>query len=173
MSKFKTNESVVIKATGQTGVIKSREIITDGPNHVKVEYIVKTGDGFENWGSYTKKELEKVHYQPTPKPNLSIVLDAKDGYKVTLVAIVDTTYGPYEMYRYKTLNIGYSIYNPNDEYNEEMGKRIATHRAKNRPFCYLFTYFGGEFNNETVMALLNVKGEYIVNNIDNFLPENK
>ena len=60
MSKLKTNDKVIVKATGKVGFIKGRDTIDLGDGRVKVEYIVKTGDGFDNWNTYSKNELEKV-----------------------------------------------------------------------------------------------------------------
>ena len=67
------------------------------------------------------------------------------------------------------MRIGYAIYNPDDEYDNTVGVRIATHRAKKSPFCHLISDFSGEFNTETVDALLRVKADYIVRNIDKFI----
>ena len=50
MSKFKINNKVIIKETGKEGIIKGRDVIELGDGKVKVEYIVKTGNGFDNWG---------------------------------------------------------------------------------------------------------------------------
>lgn len=180
MSKFKTNDKVIVKATGKVGVIKGRDTIELGDGRVKVEYIVKTGDGFENWNTYSKNELEKVLPNHKPKAYPTLVVDAPNGYKVTLVALVtnervlkdafdkDGYYAPY-LRKGKDLKIGYAIYNPEDEYDYEFGVRVATHRAKERPFCHLISDFNGEFNTETVDALLRVKADYIVCNIDKFI----
>ena len=59
MSKFKINNKVIVKETGKEGIIKGRDVIELGDGKVKVEYIVKTGNGFDNWGSYSKSEHEK------------------------------------------------------------------------------------------------------------------
>ena len=181
MSKFKTNDKVIVKATGKIGVIKSCDMIDIGDGRVKVEYIVKTGNGFENWHTYSKKELEKIVPAHVNKPIPTLVVNAPNGYKVTLVALVanelvlkdaydeDTHYLPYWR-KGKKLKIGYAIYNPDDEYNHAFGVRLATHRAKKRPFCHLISDFNGEFNTETIDALLHVKADYIVRNIDKFIP---
>lgn len=180
MSKFKINDKVIVKESGKVGIIKGREVheLTDGK--VRVEYVVKTGEGFENWISCTKKGLEKVVPNKTPKEIPTLVVDAPNGYKVTLVAIVhnevvwkdsfdeDGFYRPYAR-KGKDLKIGYAIYNPKDEYDTDFGVRIATHRAKKSPFCHLISDFSGEFNEETVNALLAVKGDYIVRNIEHFI----
>ncbi len=180
MSKFKTNDQVIIKATGQIGIIKSCDMIDLGDGRVKVEYIVKIGNGFENWNTYSKNELEKVIPDYEKKPIPTLVVNAPNGYKVTLVALVTNERvakdyfdedGYYTSYwrKGKDLRIGYSIYNPDDEYDHTVGVRIATHRAKKSPFCHLISDFSGEFNTETVDALLRVKADYIVRNIDKFI----
>src|SRR5574344_1172827 len=88
MSKIKINDKVIVKATGKTGIVKGREVHDEGNGHVKIEYVVKTGEGFSNWGTYSKNELTKVVRKKDEKVNPTIVLDAPNGYKVTLVAIV-------------------------------------------------------------------------------------
>ena len=180
MSKLKTNDKVIVKTTGKVGVIKSRDMIDMGDGRVKVEYIVKTGDGFDNWNSYSKNELEKFFPTNEVKTIPTLVVDAPNGYKVTLVALVinDRVIKPYRKngvydphwHKVKYLRIGYAIYNPDDEYNHAFGVRLATHRAKKRPFCHLISDFNGEFNTETIDALLRVKADYIVRNIDKFIP---
>jgi len=180
MSKLKINDNVIVKENGKVGVIKGREIKPQPNGRVSIEYVVKTGEGFSNWGNYTKRELEKVRKIKTTKPFPALVVDAAGGYKVTLVAVVkrdkvwkdsfdlDGFYKPY-FRKGKDLSIGYAIYNPNDAYDPDLGVRIATHRAKKTPFCHLISDFSGEFNTETINALLKVKGEYIAHNIDEFV----
>lgn len=181
MSKLKTNDKVIVKATGKVGFIKGRDTIDLGDGRVKVEYIVKTGDGFDNWNTYSKNELEKVLPNHKSKAYPQLVVDAPNGYKVTLVALVtnervlkdaydeDGYYTPYWR-KGKDLRIGYAIYNPNDEFDHAFGIRVATHRAKKSPFCHLVSDFNGEFNAETIDALLRVKADYIVRNIEKFIP---
>ena len=180
MSKLKTNDKVIVKATGKVGIIKGRDMIDMGDGRVKVEYIVKTGDGFDNWNTYSKNELEKFLPTNEVKTIPTLVVDAPNGYKVTLVALVinDRVIKPYRKngvydphwHKVKYLRIGYAIYNPDDEYDHDFGVRVATKRAKKNAFCHLFSDFSGEFNTETVDALLRVKADYIVRNIDKFIP---
>jgi len=180
MSKIKINDKVIVKQSGKIGVVKGREVCNLPDGKVKIEYIVKTDEGFENWLSLPKKELEKVVPVKTEKAVPTLVVDAPNGYKVTLVAIVRNEtvwkdsfdengyYSPYAR-KGKDLTIGYAIYNPSDEYDPDMGIRIATHRAKTSPFCHLISDFNGEFNKETINTLLKVKGDYIVKNIEHFV----
>jgi len=182
MSKLKINDKVIVKENGKVGVIKGREIkqLTDGK--VKIEYVVKTGEGFDNWKAYRKNELERVNPIKTEKKLPTLVVDAANGYKVTLVALLkkqntwkyyggdnEFDFGTPYLKKGKELSIGYAIYNPNDVYDQKLGVSIATHRAKRKPFCNMTSDFGGEFNKETVEAILKVKGEYIANNIDKFI----
>lgn len=180
MSKLKIGDKVFVKATGKTGIVKGREVINTGEGKVKIEYVVKTDDGFIHWASYTKNELKKVVQQPKQKELQKLVIEAPKGYKVTLVAILQNhriikdsldEYGMFYSYvrKGKDLKIGYSIYNPSDEYDEKLGVKIAANRAKKSPFCHLISDFNGEFNKETIEALLKVKGEYIVKNIEKFI----
>lgn len=179
MTKFKVNETVCVKGSYETGVIKSIEKILMSNGETHVEYIVKCGEGFSNWKKYSRKQLE--HFKDLNNKNKAtdyLVVETKDKlFKIILVAIVqkeDVDFYDFEIEKGYTrkgrkLSIGYSICNPSDEYNFEQGFKIAKHRAKKKPFCELTSGFGGEFNHETVMALLNVKGEYIANNIQNFV----
>lgn len=180
MSKLKINDKVIVKESGKTGIVKGRDVVNLSDGKVRIEYIVKTGDGFGNWGTFKKSELEKVVPNKEKKPVRTLVVDAPNGFKVTLVAVLrneevwkdgfdeDGFYTAYKR-KGKDLTIGYAIYNPNDVYNPDMGIRIATHRAKVSPFCHLVSDFSGEFNKETINALLTVKGEYIAKNIKDFV----
>lgn len=184
MGKLKINDKVIVKETGKIGVVKGRDIISLENNKVRIEYIVKTDNGFDNWNAYSKSELEKVKNVPNQKKIPSFITNAKNGYMVTVVAIInnetifkdsfddDGYYRPYQK-KGKHLRIGYAIFNPSDNYDHNIGINIAMHRAKNSPFCNILSDFSGEFNKETVMALLKVKGEYIADNIDKFIKGTK
>ena len=45
MSKLKINDKVIVKESGKTGVVKGRDVVGLPDGKVRVEYIVKTGDG--------------------------------------------------------------------------------------------------------------------------------
>ena len=184
MSKLKIGDKVIVKENGKVGVVKGRDIVKLSDNKVRIEYIVKTDEGIDNWNSYLKDELEKVIPIKKEKKPITLVVNTSMGYKVTLVALVRNEYflkdkvDEYGLFDYyyrkgKDLSIGYSIYNPNDVYDTELGVRIATHRAKKKPFCHMTSDFSGEFNQETIMALLKVKGEYIANNLSHFVQNNE
>lgn len=190
MGKFKVNDSVRVIATGEIGTVKGREVIpVEDSKRVKIEYIVKVGKGFENWKSYSKKELETVRTEKEEPRVYTKVYDVVDGYKVTMYAKVDnrrtpwpwgdtkervlstgySNYSPADVYKERVLSIGYSIYSPADVYNENLGIKIARHRSKSSPFCLMFSKFSGEFNASTVNAIMDVKADYIKNNFDKFI----
>ena len=183
MGKFKIGDKVIVRTNGRIGVIKGRDVHDLKNGRVAIEYIVKTDEGFQNWNTYGKKELAKLNNKPKQKKNNTLVVDAANGYKVTLVAIISKEnvwkshfdengyYAPF-CRKGKTLSIGYSICNPNDEFDANIGIKIATHRAKTSPFCHMTSDFNGEFNKETIDAILKVKGDYIINNIDKFTLKN-
>lgn len=183
MAKFKVNDVVVVKETGEKGVVKCREAVLDkDAKRTKVTYLVKLGDGFDNYKVFTRNELTKVN--PVEKSTVRYatkVYDAPNGYKVTLVSIVDVD-RHYEFdypedadeviereVKTKHFNLGVSFYNPSDEFDEKVGYKIARHRAINSPFCSLSARFLGEFNDATVEALMDVKAKYIIDNIEHFV----
>ena len=50
MAKFKMNDVVAVKATGQRGTVMCREEVCDkDTKHTVVSYLVKLGEGFENY----------------------------------------------------------------------------------------------------------------------------
>lgn len=175
MAKFKVNDYVIVTATGKKGVVKAREIIksTDGTKHYDIQYIVKFDEGFDNWGAFSKKELQK-QFKNTGNDDKYItkIYDAPNGFKVTLVALTETekyyedVLDTCKTMRTKYCNIGHSIYNPHDVYNEKLGYRIAKKRIKTRPFVHMSSSFSGEFNKETVEAIMDVKAAYIIRNLD-------
>ena len=169
MAKFKVNDRVRIIATGEIGTVKGRDIIPiEGSKHVKIEYIVKMGNGFDNWKSFSKNEIQSMKKEKKEPRVYTKVYDVVDGFKITMSGKVDTWFG---MGRH--LRIGYAIYNPEDEYNETHGIRIARKRSRTRPFCLMSSDFNGEFNAATVEAIMNVKADYIKNNFDKFINKTK
>lgn len=175
--KFKINDCVQVIATGEIGTLRGRDIVPiEGSKKVNIQYVVKLGDGFDKWRVFTKKELKSVVKEETERNVYTKVYDVVDGYKITMYAKVKpTTYPKFNDFEYlgegkgRVLNVGYAIYSPNDEYSEKLGMRIARKRSKVSPFCKMESNFSGEFNAETVNAILDVKAEYIKNNFDKFI----
>ena len=64
--------------------------------------------------------------------------------------------------------VGFSIYNGTDEYSWEVGRKIAIHRCKHNPFVSMTSDFSGEFGLDTVYAIMDIKADYIKQNINNF-----
>lgn len=73
----------------------------------------------------------------------------------------------YECYR--DLHIGIAICNPNDEFNEEIGKKIALGKAESS-IPKLISTEPGIINNAVVQALIQQEINYIKNNPGRFIP---
>ena len=177
MAKFKINDRVRIVATGEFGTVKGREVTAtpteEFPNKVKIEYIVKVGEGFANWKVYTKNELDVVREGEAQGRVYSKVYDVVDGYKITMYTRVESEWGlmrdVIDYSKERHLYMGYAIYSPADTYDENVGIRIARKRSRTCPFCHMASVFNGEFNAATVEALMDVKADYIKNNFDKFI----
>lgn len=171
--KFKINDRVRIKATGEFGTVKGRDIMPiEGTKRVKIEYIIKTADGFDNWKAYNKNELETIRKTEKNMREYVKIYDVVDGFKITLFAKVDN-FNDEWLGKYRTLRIGYAIYSPEDIYDERIGIRIAKKRLRTSPFCRMNSDFSGEFNAATVKAIMDVKADYIKNNFDKFIQNRK
>lgn len=171
--KFKINDHVRIKATGEFGTVKGRDVIpVDGTKRVNIEYIVKTANGFSNWRAYTKNELEAVCQKTKDLHEYVKVYDVVDGFKITIYAKVDTINNNW-IGKYRSLRIGFAIYSPEDEYSDTLGVRIARKRSRVSPFCSMNSSFSGEFNAATVEAIMDAKADYIKNNFGNFINRKK
>ena len=179
MAKFKVNDSVIVVATGQRGTVVCREEENDKEaRRTKVTYLVKLGAGFENYKVFSRNELTKVVPTITEMPSYVRVYDAPNGFKVTCVAFVKTNClgwdfdvkdSKFHQEKERNLRIGFSFYNPDDEYVPELGFKIARHRAETRPFCNLKAKFLGEFPADTVYALMDAKAKYVVEHLDTFV----
>ncbi len=168
MGKFKINDKVIVKSTGEKGVVMAREVIPiEGSKQVRVEYIVRTGNGFKHWKVYNKDEIETIQKSKPNNGEYIKVFDVVDGYKITIYTKVTNDWGPFG--KMKDLRLGYSIYNPSDKYDEKIGIKIARDRAKKSPFCSMRSGFSGEFNEMTVKGIMDAKADYIKNNFDKFI----
>lgn len=61
----------------------------------------------------------------------------------------------------KKLRIGYSMLHPEDEYDFNFGKELAHTRAITHPICHMESHFTGEFNQDTVLSIMDVKAKYL------------
>ena len=165
MAKFKIGEQVRIKSTHEIGQIKSREIIKGDGNRIRVEYIVKLGEGINKWKGFTRKEIEKVNKPEETRQIVSITTQHK-GYNILVLGFTENFN---DVIKFKTFSVGYAICSPEDEYNIETGVKIALHRAKKHPFARLWSGHSGEFNEATAKNILMAKSEYIIDNFEKFI----
>lgn len=165
MSRLNIGDKVIVKSTNEKGIVKGRDIIGKGDGTFDVQYIVKLGDGYENWKPFNKRELKRNNPNKQKKKNQinSITITAKNGYKVTVVSVLKETFLTY------TLTIGYSICNPNDVFDEKFGINLAKHRALTNPFSKYFSIKKKDFTEETATAIIAIKANYIANNIEEFI----
>lgn len=92
--------------------------------------------------------------------------DSKDDRKVSYeVSSYIEDYGTDKYYEnvVKKVKLGVSICNPEDSFNEEIGKKKAIHRAKNGNTA-LWATKCGYINGKVVKALLESEAEFIKNN---------
>ena len=144
------------------GVVVAREIKSLDNNKCEVKYMVKPvgSEGFDSYQIVTRKDLVKIVTEE-PKP-LTVCkhypLDG--GYTLTLVTIVErwrNTWGD----NIKELCMGYSICSPLDKFDENFGFKAARHRAKKHPFCVMSSEHSAEFDENTTIAIMDAKSEYI------------
>lgn len=60
----------------------------------------------------------------------------------------------------KKLSLGFSICNPDDKWDEELGKKIALGKAIKRPSRVLYASHAGMINTDVVNALINQEMKY-------------
>lgn len=86
------------------------------------------------------------------------------------ITIIDDTIGNDDYYSgIRNLHIGVAICNPNDEFNEEIGKKIALGKAESS-IPKLISTEPGIINNAVVQALIQQEINYIKNNPGRFIP---
>ena len=69
----------------------------------------------------------------------------------------------------RTLRYAYSICNPEDEFNEEVGISIATRRIKDNPLGELKTKYVTSLCKDQIEIILFGELKYIMENIDKFI----
>lgn len=172
MSKFKVNENVISVENGKTGVIRARDIVHDG-KMTTVKYMVDFGGGMDSWKVMEKKDLKRAGNKNSRRHYIVREYDYENNQKLIVAADVkpqkflvdipdafEFCDGVYER-KGKVLSIGFAIYNGIDEYDFNVGRKHAVHRMKHNPFTVMESKFGGEFNKETVEAIMDVKAKYI------------
>lgn len=167
MAKFKVGQTVKIKETGKLGVIKGREIKSgEKENHIEIQYVVKLGNGIENWKAFNKKEIESLPKEEPAYPKEYIHTYEKDDRQLILFGVVEKDWNGN-----KTFSLGYSIKHPSDENNYKFGVKIARKRAYEHPIAYLRSLFKSEFQHNVVKAIMDAKSEYIFSHLENFTKE--
>ena len=179
MAKFKVGEKVLDAKTGIEGAVKARDI-QSGDGKTVVKYMVDFGGGMESWKVLTKNDIKKVRNPSHERPYIIREYEHDNNQKLIMTASVkpqnfivsnpnakewfDTIYER----KGKVLSIGFAIYNGLDEYDFNVGRKYAVHRMKHNPFCQMESKFGGEFNDITVEAIMDVKAKYIKDHWNEF-----
>ena len=70
----------------------------------------------------------------------------------------------------RRFSIGWAICHPDDE-DTDYGMSLARRRCDERPLADYYTPFMGEFREDMAMAVLEVKLNYIANNLSKFTGE--
>lgn len=188
---FKVGTQVRVKESGEVGVIKSREFITNKENdNVIVEYVVKLGEGINNWKSFSRRELENIQKTQNEEeriyPQIITTQHTYNKRTIVMVGVVDKvkfdTYNKQQItsnkecevfvkqpFKGKCLSIGWAILHPDDVFDVLVGEKLALRRAKEHPISRLYSSFNGEFNTDMVEEILKNKSEFIFDNIEKFV----
>lgn len=169
MAKFRINERVYVPSLDQYGVVRIHDVLHDHEKmHTESKYYVLLEGEERNYEWFRREQLQKC----TPKEQKKCEIYAKtyqadNNRSVTLVAEVITF--KVGRSKFRDLFIGASFYNGVDDYDALVGYKIAKSRIKTSPFCTMHSGFGGEFNADTVNAIMDAKGKYLVEHIDEFV----
>lgn len=182
MSNLTKGKRVRLKSTGECGVIKDIERVkrTDGV-YEDVHFLVKMDK--PGWVTCERDALDllvpvKIE-QRTVYPKVYSVKRTVGERTITLVGEVDIWKDipisniegnniTIEKGRTKRFAIGWAICHPDDE-DGDFGFALALKRCDERPMAEYYCPYMGEFRQDIVMAMLNVKMDYIANNIDKFI----
>lgn len=183
MSKFRVNEKVVSVESGETGIVRVRDVQHEGDKTV-VKYMVDFGGGLEKWKIMNKSELRKVksivNNNNNPFYCFEYVYNHDNNQRLIMVASVepksylvenpnpDDCMNGFYIRKGRKLTIGFSIYNGEDDYDKNIGVKYAKHRMKTHPFCSMESAFSGEFQPKTVHAIIDAKADYIMEHWDEF-----
>lgn len=183
MSKIKIGDRVRVKENGVVGTVMGREQKALDDKKVQVEYVVKTGNGFDSYKAFARKEIEKV---PTAEPKTdektyprvyNYEHKCADGRILVITGVVDTfrefILSEIGKVKKKYLSIGYAICHPSDTNDKEVGAEIALARAYSKPLAYFETPFTGEFREDFVTIVLQAKAKFVEENIERFIERDK
>lgn len=107
-------------------------------------------------GVYTNKNETETRGQ-------EVNLELEDGKIVTAFLTMP------KKQRVRTLRYAFSICNPEDEFNEQEGIKIAERRTKTNPLGELKTTFITSLCKDQVEHILRGELNYIIDNIDKFI----
>lgn len=174
MGKFKVGQKVLVKATNERGIIISRDVIKNSEtNHVKVQYVVKLGYGVEKLKSFEKTELENIDINIILKESkikkiYSVFGKTIDDRKILVVACIKKSmiddYTPCI-----SLNIGYSVCHPDDNFDFNVGWKIAERRANKSPISIVSFRGDYGFTDDDITKVLTDNLHYIKKNIGKFI----
>lgn len=160
--KFKVNEKVRITATGNTGIVKSKETVKLADGHVNIHYVVKEGEGFDRWHSYKRKELEHIGHKGKAAGTLLKTYNL-DSRKLTLCASVKKVNK-----KLLVLKVSYSICHPQDAYCEQTGRKIAERRLKHGKYD-VYALPDCEFDSDFIVDILDAKACFIITHIEKYI----
>ena len=125
--------------------------------------------------------LHQLHkFKPADKMNIDFKINEKDIYHVSQFELNKeiryiTVCGAYLRHKGKdedtvNLRIGMAISNPMDEYKEDVGKKIAKHRASNSPVAsFNHTAENILLTTKVVNDLLKTVADRVISNPDKFI----
>lgn len=96
-----------------------------------------------------------------PQYIVDYFVDSKGGRHDFVICAVLKEYDLSGVY---CLDLGYSICNPNDTFNVELGKTIALGRANKAKESSLFAFNKGSLNIKIICALLESEAAYLKRN---------
>lgn len=183
MSNLTKGKKVRIKATGEIGIIKDIDRVkrADG-KHEDVTFLIKRQDG-AGWIQCGRHALELLVPVKTDDksvyPKVYTIKKDVGTRTITVVGVVDILKDvPYteiengditiDKGKSKRFAIGWSICHPDDA-DSDLGFKLALKRCDERPMAEYYCAYLGEFREDIVMAMLNVKMDYIENNLDKFI----
>lgn len=111
-----------------------------------------------------------IDYTGTEKTFIMAAI-SKDTSDILSVAVTNTDREYLAELTNKCLMLGLSVCNPKDEFNEEIGKRIAKGKALNRKsrVSTLYSTDKGLINTSVVKAILKQEAEYLKQNPGNYI----
>jgi hypothetical protein len=189
--RYKKGERVEFKEKEGYGVIVDvivkKSATEDAKPRCEILYLVKP-DGAEDFDQYlvcSRKDLrhEQIENVNDLREHFQSNIDIGDGFKLLMYGYVfdgplcvghnDIAHGfsSYTMVDEikKQLYITYAICSKDDEYDIWEGLKLCRHRLKEQPYIKMYAEREGEFDSETVKAILLAKANYIKQHRDRFI----